>query len=272
MTFCTCQPEVKQSGFNTQRDEYEITRIGELPSVVKESSGMVTASGKPSFWVHNDGGNPAELYEVDLKGMLLSTLYVKGITNIDWEDVARDKQGNLYVGDFGNNANNRRDLTIYRVNPKTAAVDRIMFRYADQTSFPPIKSEKNFDCEAMFHHGDSLYLFSKNRGTDDRSKLYVLPAKPGDYVVSPHDRVFLNSEVTAADVSPDGKRFALLSYGKLFFFGIENGQINFNQPLDCVKVARNQTESVTFVSDTDVLITNEQRKIYYVRRRKVTAE
>jgi hypothetical protein len=272
MTFCTCQPEIKQSGFTPQRDEYEITRIGELPSVLTESSGMTVASGKPSFWVHNDGGNDPEIYEVDLQGVLLSTLFVKGLNNVDWEDITRDPRGNVYVGDFGNNGNNRQDLTIYRINPKTAAIDRINFRYADQTSFPPIKQERTFDCEAMFFYRDSLYLFSKNRGTDDRAKLYAVPAKPGDYVLTPRDRIFLNSEVTGADIAPDGKRFALLSYGKLFFFGLENGKINFDHPLTCVKVARNQAESVTFVSDTDVLISNEQRKIYYVRRKKQAGE
>lgn len=272
LSFCTCQPEVKQSGFNTVQDGYEITRIGELPTVVEESSGMVLASGKPSFWVHNDSGSPPEIYEVDLQGTLLSTLYVKGVRNVDWEDIARDDEGNLYIGDFGNNNSDRRDLAVYRINPRTADVDRISFRYADQTAFPPVKTERNFDCEAMFFHRDSLYLFSKNWGTDDRVRMYVLPAQPGDYTVAPRDRVYLNSEVTAADISPDGKTFALLSYGKLFFFGVENGQINFNRPLDCVKVARNQTESVTFVNDSDVLITNEQRKIYYVRRRKAALQ
>jgi hypothetical protein len=28
--------------------------------------------------------------------------------NIDWEDITKDKDGNLYVGDFGNNDNERK--------------------------------------------------------------------------------------------------------------------------------------------------------------------
>jgi hypothetical protein len=35
--------------------------------------------------------------------------------NIDWEDT-KDKNGNLYVGDFGNNDNERKDLCIYKID------------------------------------------------------------------------------------------------------------------------------------------------------------
>jgi sugar lactone lactonase YvrE len=40
-------------------------------------------------------------------------------TNIDWEDITKDKDGNLYVGDFGNNDNERKDLCIYKIDKKS---------------------------------------------------------------------------------------------------------------------------------------------------------
>jgi hypothetical protein len=43
---------------------------------------------------------------------ILKTVQLKNTNdckyNIDWEDITKDKDGNLYVGDFGNNDNERK--------------------------------------------------------------------------------------------------------------------------------------------------------------------
>ncbi len=35
-------------------------------------------------------------------GRVYDTLAVKDAINVDWEDLAKDPEGNLYIGDFGN--------------------------------------------------------------------------------------------------------------------------------------------------------------------------
>ena len=75
----------------------------------------------------------------------------------------------MYIGDFGNNANERKNLNIYKVpNVNSGSGDKIeaekiSFHYPEQKKFPPKKSKMSFDCEAFFHHNDFLYLITKDR-------------------------------------------------------------------------------------------------------------
>ena len=266
--FCSCQPDARVNHFKKVRSNYKINKIGKLSSVVNESSGLARHEANQSLWTHNDSGGKPELYEMDFSGKLLSTLKVPQATNVDWEDLAQSPNGTLFIGDMGNNSNKRQDLTIYALSPETNTTQAIKFRYADQKAFPPSEESRNFDCEAFFYYNNTLYLFSKNRSKTDRLvKLYSLPAQPGDYALAPLDSIFIKTQVTSADVNPSGTTFALLTYGKILFFGIENGKIDFSQPKECVKIGKLQEEALVFVNDTDLVMTNEQGTLFSIKRR-----
>ncbi len=185
-----------------------------LPDELKEVSGM-TRLPNGDLWLLNDSHNPADLFHFDpIAGKLLEVRHLP-VQNFDWEDLTHDPQGNLYIGDFGNNYNRRQNLRIFRFNPATGALDSIQFRYPDQTAFPPARQEDwNFNCEAMVYFHDSLHIFSKNSFKGNFfTKHYVLPAKPGSYVAECRDSVRLkNRVVTGAAISRDGKTFVLTGY------------------------------------------------------------
>lgn len=192
----------------------KIARRTALPDVLKEVSGMVrTLSG--DLWLLNDSKNPPELFRFDpVTQKLLETRRLP-VANRDWEDLAADDKGNLYIGDVGNNRNARRDLRIYRYNPNTRALDSILLRYPDQTAFAPANERDwNFNCEAMIFFRDSIHLFSKNSFKGNfYTKHYVVPAKPGEYVAELRDSICLkNRVVTGAAISRDGKTFVLTGY------------------------------------------------------------
>lgn len=163
----------------------------------------------------NDSRNPPILFRYDaLQGKLLESKKLP-VPNRDWEDLAHDPAGNLYIGDFGNNRNARRDLRIYRYDPATQQLDSILFHYPDQREFAPAdESRWNYNCEAMVFFRDSLHLFSKNSFKGNfYSKHYVLPARPGKYVAELRDSIYLkNRVVTGAALSRDGKTLALTAY------------------------------------------------------------
>lgn len=81
-----------------------LERVGKLTDpAIREASGIVASRRHPGiFWVHNDSGNPAELFAVRRTGELVRS-YRVAAPNVDWEDIATDDAGHLYIADIGNN-------------------------------------------------------------------------------------------------------------------------------------------------------------------------
>lgn len=259
-----CTSEAKINGFKNRGHFFTVSQPVKISSKIKECSGMVATAKDSTFWVHNDGGNKAELFEIDRKGKLLTTLPLPKAKNIDWEEITRDEKGNIYVGDFGNNANDRKDLTIYKFpENEPDKMEKITFNYAYQKQFPPAKNELNYDCEAFFALGDSLYLFTKNRG-NKAVRMYALTTQAGNYSIVHKDDIFIKTMVTGAAISPDKKTFALLSYGKVLLFGIDNQQVNFRKSIDCFKFAHKQAEAIVFITNKKLMISNEQGELFTV--------
>lgn len=266
---CSCQQEKKNEGFHEGKNLYKIKRIGKLPSKIQETSGLALGSKKGTLWTQNDSGNPAELFEIESSGKIIHQLKLPKLNNTDWEDLAQDDKGHIFIADIGNNGNQRKDLTIYKVQINSPEIfEKILFSYANQTAFPPPPDQQNFDCEAVVWHQNKLYLFSKNRSKTNRFvKLYTLPDSAGSYVATPQDSVYSKAMVTAADVSPDGKTLALLTYGKILLFDVSNG-LNFSKPTYCIKVNLGQSEALVFVNNTDFVVTNEKKgEIWSVKKR-----
>ncbi|GAB3533445.1 hypothetical protein GCM10027443_18860 [Pontibacter brevis] len=265
--FCGCGSDRRSSDFARLRKAYkvEVQRLGRLDSRIPESSGLAFASDT-TFWTHSDGGPLNELYLFNLKGELLQTVPLQ-VPNKDWEDLAEDARGQLYIGDFGNNTNTRRSLQVYEVRQETMAVeDTIRFRYADQTAFPPERPERHYDLEGFFYHADSLQLFTKSRALRKTvTKRYALPAKGGNYALAPQEELQVKSPITAAAMSPAQDQFALLGYGRLYLFQVENGRVNFSGKRSCLPIGKTgQAEAILYLSPNQLLITNENGKLYRV--------
>lgn len=210
--------------------QVQASKMVQLPASLSESSGLlITSPGR--FMSHNDSGNEPLLIEFDSTATVLRTIRLNA-PNTDWEEITQDASGKVYIGEFGNNANSRKDLRIYilskpsTLNRDTVNAAIINFSYPDQTAFPPANPYLNFDMEAMVWFNDSLFLFSKNR-TDPYSGftyLYRLPAKAGTYVASKLDSFYTgpgpwaNYSVTAAAMSPDYKTLILSGYERCWVF------------------------------------------------------
>ena len=247
------------------RARYAVHRVGRLPAALRETSGLARADSLGSLWVHGDGGTPARLTLVALPGTTRRVLDLAPLPNTDWEDLAQDPAGYVYIGNFGNNANQRQDLAIYRLRPGLGpfVIDTIAFRYSDQRAFPPPRSRRNFDCEAFFWHNDTLHLFSKDRSRQQWTKHYTLPASPGRHVAVLRDSLRLNRPVTAADISPDGRTVALLSYGGVFLIARQAGRLLFDGPKQFRALpTTGQAEALVFLTDSTFVLANERGRLY----------
>jgi len=187
---------------------------------------------------HNDGGHPDAIYDISLiEKKVNRTVHILNAPNEDWEEIAQDSNY-FFVGDFGNNKGKRTDLKIYKLSKNdfhssdSINAEVIEFQYPDQTSFSE-SNDHNFDCEAMISWGDSLLLFSKNRG-DLKTKLYSVSKTTGNHTAILKGEFDIKSQVTAADYYPNENVIALLSYEYdagtfhpfvTFFYQFENNNV-----------------------------------------------
>lgn len=246
--------------------------ITKLPKKLKENSGIVSYS-KETAWFIEDNGNSDNIYKTDFKGNIIQHLDIKNTKNIDWEDLTKDKDGNLYIGDFGNNSNTRKDLVILKLpNPEIEKGNKIKteaihFNFPEQKEFPPNKNGLFYDAEAFFHFDEHLYIFTKNRATPFTGETYIYKVQDekGTYRAKFLAKIKLCTDketcrVTSADISPDGEKIVLLSYGKIWilkdFIGGDTSKLDI-QEIDLG--VRTQLESVCFTSNNTLLLSDEKR-------------
>ncbi|SHJ10582.1 hypothetical protein SAMN02745146_2299 [Hymenobacter daecheongensis DSM 21074] len=238
-----------------------LQKVGEM-SKVTESSGLARANTAGTFYTHADAGNEPLLYKVDMTGRLLERSQLP-FTNVDWESLAQDDKGTLFITDAGNNNSSRRDLAIYRLNPGTSETTKIRFAYADQRAFPPGKKERNFDCEASIWHAGKLYLFTKDRAQQRTSKVYTLPDQPGDQTARLLTSLSIPGEVTDASLSPNGQRLALLGREELFILdGSDLASALKATPRRFSLKGAGQTEGAVFLDDQTLMISTEEGFLY----------
>lgn len=250
----------------------KLTPLGKFPSKLKEVSGMETTQDG-HLWVIEDSGNKDNIYKVDQTTNIMKSLKIDHATNQDWEELTMDNAGNLYIGDFGNNGNTRKNLVIYKVDStqlskKEPKAKKIKFSYPEQTAFPPKNDSLYFDTEGFFHWEDNLYIFTKNRTRpyDGKTLVYRVPDNEGDYNAELLDTLFLCGDqnrcsVTGADISPDGRTIALLSYGLVFLitdFELPDFSKASIQTIDLE--CKTQIESICFLDNTTLLIADEQNR------------
>lgn len=240
-----------------------------LPEEVKETSGLFFHNGR--LWTHNDSGGKPILYALDTTTFeVVQRITLDKVKNKDWEDVCTDGE-NVFVGDFGNNKGNRKDLRIYMFpladipqgGDAVLTVDSITFRFADQTDFSKRKVH-DFDCESFFASDKNLYLFSKGWETGT-TRLYRLPKTPGDYVAEVVNGFDSQGLLTGADYDRENHVLVLVGYVKtiwkpfmyLIFDFDENGESLSNCRFEMPHLAGAQTEGVCFFDNGRCYLTAE---------------
>jgi hypothetical protein len=230
------------------------------------------------FLTHGDSGNDPVLYGFKFpfnSDSVERLIELTGVENNDWEDLTFDNKDRIFIGDVGNNLNNRNNLQIIIYYYKTTLTRTISFSYLDQADFPPEKVQhQNFDSEAIFWYNDRIYLFSKNK-RPSQTKIYHFDDALPEQSAEPYDSLRLKKTfVTSADINPDGSEVALLSYGKVLFLHVEEneaGVIHFT-PKSCKRFGRSgQAESIIYLDNEHLMITNEKGKVYLLYRKKKNA-
>ena len=203
-----------------------------------ELSGLAASRVHPdTLWTLNDGGNAPVLYAIGKRGGVLARVRVAGVANTDWEDLgAFDLGGRHYllVADTGDNGGLRHSAQLHVIEePATLADATVSPAWSIAFRWPGGAR----DCEAVAvdaARGEVLLVSKRHRPPE----LFVLPLRPGPGVqiarrigalagipapdpteLADNPRAArIRHQVTAADLAPDGRRLAVLTYSELLVY------------------------------------------------------
>lgn len=269
-------------------------------SVVGECSGIIKSKRLPGvYWTHNDSHDirfapqnasrrdawdhdpeRARVFPImrDGTAVTLSTsdlfegVLVQGAINDDWEDLVIDERGRIVMGDFGNNRSDREDLMLYifaepdpRSDASVIVEEVIPIHFPDQSAFPP--PNKNFDAEALFCAFGDIYILTKHR-SDTHTKLYLLDSRSQEQsnALTLLSRFDIGGQVIGADVADEGKSLAILTYGAVWLFEIEDGDDYFGGNAYWLPFSIPEAEGICFDDPETLLIASEQGMVYEIKR------
>lgn len=241
---------------------------------LKEVSGIEFDKFK-RLWAINDSGDDPKLYRLNEDGSIAKEILVTNAKNIDWEDMTQNDFGHFFLGDFGNNKQERKWLTIYKIeNPidiktDTTEAEIIKFTYPELDGSPIPPDKRNFDLEAFVAFGRHLYLFTKNRTEpfDGITNVY----KVGDHAAN-FDAQLIDSFktcttmeklcwITSAALSPDRTKLVLLDSTSIWLFENFTGDKFFSGDVSRIDLGIvTQKEAITFYDENTIVFTDEEFK------------
>ncbi len=184
---------------------------------IRETSGIVKSHKHADvFWILSDSGNSPAIHAIRRDGTVLRS-YRVAAPNVDWEDIATDDAGHLYLGDIGNNSALLPLRAIYRVDepdPLRPASGELAVNLATYYRFPS-KSER-FDAESLFVAGKEAFLFAKRFDGRD-ADLFSVPLDPPAPLLHPAlprrvgSLLGFTEPATGASLSSDSRRLAVVS-------------------------------------------------------------
>jgi hypothetical protein len=251
-------------------------------SFIDESSGVASSRKTPGLlWTHNDSGDGPFIYAMDRSGSFRGVFKLSLPKPKDWEDIAvgpgkRPGEHYVYLGDIGNNSNNRQEFQIHILpEPVLSKADRESSRKRARviTNVRTIKfryPDGNFDSEALMVHPRSGDIYVVTKEANSRARVYKAPsaslsekvitlAKIADLRVP----ALFGGRITGGDISPDGRNVALCDYMFGYELRLPDRAEAFDsiwkQPLNRIMVGlREQGESICYSHDGSSLLATSE--------------
>ncbi|MFF8607799.1 WD40 repeat domain-containing protein [Streptomyces sp. NPDC015346] len=236
---------------------------------ITESSGLAASRAHPGiYWTHNDQDAPL-IYGVDSRtGETVATLTMKGVgTPRDMEAVSVGPDGDIYVGDIGDNRDGTWDhVWIYRFpEPKTLKDQTVQARQYDVKY-----ADGPRNAEALMVHPKTgrVYIASKN---ENSGGLYAGPERLSTAGTNVFRRVDDVPWVTDGAFSPDGGKLVLRGYFSARSYAWQDGRLGDDgEPVGAP--FQGQAESVTYTRDGSALMFGSEGKNSRVVRVEVEVE
>ena len=248
---------------------------------IGESSGLAASRRNPGLlWTHNDSGDEPLLFCLDLRGRGCGQWRVSGAEAFDWEDMAagpgpRTGEPYLYLGDIGDNIDQRSEIVVYRIPEPAATGAEVAIGAAPVRTAPAEALRLRYpdgphNAEALLVHpttGD-VYVVSKDAQSAGvyKAAAPLEPSSPKALVRVGSVRLGTGTHgleaVTGGDISPDGSRVALSTYAQGYELELPSGaafdDIWAERPVPLDLGPRLQGESVAYRLDGRALLTTSE--------------
>lgn len=243
--------------------------------VLVETAALTEASGiavsrrhEGLLWAHNDSGDGARLYLLDLEtGADMGTWPLEGAAAFDWEDMAlttpADGRSFLYAADFGDNFRFRPDIRIHRAEEPTEIAtpgplvsEELIFTYPDGAT----------DAESLFIDPDTGDVIVIAKSWDDSpTSIYRGPSdtEPGTSTelekIGEVDLTDWHPLATAADISASGRVIGLRTIDEVLLWdrpaGVDIATAMAGEPCKAPSITEPQGEALAFLPDGSGYVT-----------------
>jgi len=262
---------------------------------LEEMSGLTPSlTHKDVLWVINDSGNGEKLIAMRTDASRAATFELKGVKNIDWEDLGSfslNKKNYLLIADTGDNGGIRKTLQIHVFEEPKELKDGQSLEPAWSFDFKWPDGARDCEAVAVDATRGEILLVTKKRVPPELFRIPLQPASknviaekigelPGieqpDKAEMEENPVYgrYRSQVTGADLSPNGRVLIVLNYHAIYFY-VRDAAGTWDTALSSKPYSISfpwlpQAEAITFNKDgTAIYVGSEQRPVPILRYRAI---
>jgi len=226
---------------------------------IDESSGLaVSRANKGVFWTHNDSGGRPRIFAINCAGSDLATVKLTGASARDWEDICSftvNRRHFLMLGDFGDNGGTRLDCRLYVVPEPRLNTSRrgAKFKVRPAMTIPFGYEDGSRNCESVGVDPTARTIYLVSKRLLGACKVYSmrLPTRsPRRPLVAKAIATLRIPIATAMDISPDGLRAVVLTYGHAYEYvrrRKETWATGFSRKPRTIRIpSRRQGESICY--------------------------
>jgi hypothetical protein len=238
--------------------ELSVRTTATLPEHLTSVSGLAASRRHPGvIWAIEDSFEPPVITALDLDGQVRAEVRVEGslFTNIDWEDLAvgpgPDGTPWLHVADIGDNLGIRQDVRVYRF-PEPALEDATI----EPEAVDLRHEEGRPNAEALLVDGaGAMWVIDK----EPDGPATILRADEDGVLRGAGQLDLPGEQVTAVDLSADGRVVALRTADRLRLYRVEDGadltEVLAGDGCTTPPLEERQGESAAFLLDGSGVVT-----------------
>ena len=256
--FCAAQPV-------PGRQRLAEPELNELSGLVALDSGL---------WAHNDSGDEARVFRLDDAGVTQAVVHLEGVAAFDWEDMsgAGPSAGELFVGDIGDNAGARNEVTVLRFAvPEPAPVGEATIPADEIQTITVRYPDGPRDAETLLVDPvtrDIVIVHKRFGGASEVYQAHEADWADGDAELERVGIVEVGETpldaTTAGDVGGDGRVVALRTYAAVLVFPRDDDQslaeaLVENEPCDAPTRLEVQGEAIAFTDEGYLTVSEGNR-------------